>query len=175
MTSETSVLHKQNDTSRENSKPQYFSAITEPVLPNCRQVLWFICLCDYIQEVSPPTRGLPYYTLSALSFSCLLTVVLSGVVFVLFCFSNTENILVCLWIQLTFLCTRTDNIHLSQRMAYQILLIQIASEGAVPDAPGSKVVPPSQWAGYTPDRNTSDSKIWIKKPDVPPPQCITSA
>lgn len=44
MTSETSVLHKQNDTRRENSKAKYFWVITEPVLPNCRQVLRFVCL-----------------------------------------------------------------------------------------------------------------------------------
>lgn len=99
-----------------------------------------VCLYDYIQEVSSPTGGLPYYTLSALSFSCLLTVLLSGVVFVFFCFSNTENILVCLWIQLTFLCAKTDNIHLSQRMEYQILPIQLASEESVPDAPSAKLV-----------------------------------
>lgn len=126
-------------TPAENSKPQYFWVIPEPVLPNCRQVLELICLCDCIQEFSSPIRGLLYYTLSTVSFSCLLPVVLSGVVFVFFCFSNTENILVCLSIQLTFLCTKTD-IHLSQRMAYQMLLIRIASEGSVPDVPGAKLV-----------------------------------
>lgn len=90
-------------------------------------------LCDSIQKVSSPTRGLPYYALSAVSFYCLLTVVLSGAVLVFFCFSNAENILICLWMQFTFLCTKPDNIHLSQRMEYHRLLIWIPSEGSVPD------------------------------------------
>lgn len=111
-----------------------FWVIAEPVLPNCKQVLWFVCLSDYIKEVWFPTQGLPYCTLSAVSFHHPFTAVLLGVVFVLFCFLNTENILVCLWIQLIFPCTKSDNTHhLSQGMKYQTLLIQTASKGSVPD------------------------------------------
>lgn len=58
-------MHKQNDGSRENSNTKYFWVITEPVLPNCRQVLWFVCLTiskrsDLPHEGCPTTLYLLY-------------------------------------------------------------------------------------------------------------------
>lgn len=181
MTSETSVLHKQNDTRRENSKAKYFWVITEPVLPNCRQVLRFVCLCDYIQKVSSPTRGFPYYTLSAVSFSCLLTIVLSRGFFVFFWFLNREH----LGLPLN---TADFPLHKVRQHSSPFSKNGI-SDSANPNClwwfspgcswcqtrAGEECVLPCQWAGCTPDRNTFDSKIWIRKPNVPPPDCITSA
>lgn len=130
MTFETSVLHKQNDTSRENSETKYFWVIIEPVLPNCRRVSWFICLFVWLYQESL----ISHKSVALLHIICCKIFLFAycsafRVVFVFFCFSNTENILVCLWIELTFLCIKTDNIHLSQRMEYLTLLIWIASEG----------------------------------------------
>lgn len=50
------VMHKQNDVSRENSNTQYFWVITKPALPTWQEFLWLVCLPDYIKEVWSPTR-----------------------------------------------------------------------------------------------------------------------
>lgn len=43
------VMHKQNDISRENSNTKYFWVITKPVLPTCRQFLT-VCLFVWLYQ-----------------------------------------------------------------------------------------------------------------------------
>lgn len=161
------AMHKQNDVSRENSHTKYFWVISKPALPYCRQVLWFVCLSDYIKEVPSPTGGLPYYALSALSFSSLFTVVLSGVVFVLFFFKHREH----LGLPLNSACfpLYRDRQH-SPPFPKNEISDSAKQDGLWRVGPSCCPVPNlcwwgtcALWAGCTSDRNALNWEIWIGK------------
>lgn len=90
-----------------------------------------------------------------------------GAGFVSFCFLNTREQLGCLWMQLSFPCTKSGNIHLSQGMKYQTLLVQTLSEVSASDTAqgqtcaGEECVLQEVEVGRISDRHVLGCKLWI--------------